>query len=108
GSGIALAAAMSGFRAYQIDISQDQLDRAETYQSRTLSRNVEKQRTSQEEADQAFSRIIRTTSMSEAQNADWAIEAAIENVDVKKKIFAQMKEVFHDEAVLATNKSSIS
>src|SRR5262249_32436851 len=108
GSGIALTAAMSGCRVSQIDISPEQLDKAKTYQSRTLSRSVEKQRMTQNDADLAFNRIARTTEMTEAAAADWASEAATENVDVKKKVFQAMRATFRDEAVLATNTSSIS
>lgn len=108
GSGIAMTAATSGLRAFQIDISQDQLDRAKAYHTKTLARNVEKQRMSQSEADEALGRIGYHTQMNDAADADFAIEAASENADTKKKLFWQMLEVFRDDVVLATNTSSIS
>ena len=108
GSGIALTAASSGFRVYQIDVSQYQLNRAQSYHKKTLARNVEKQRMSQLQADETLARITFHTDMSEARGADWAIEAATENAEVKKKIFAKMRETFPAPAVLATNTSSIS
>ena len=108
GGGIALTAATSGIKAFQIDISPKQLERAKAYHAKTLARSVEKQRMTQAEADEATGRINYTSDMAEAKDADWAIEAATENMDLKKKIFAQMLSTFGDNVVLATNTSSIS
>jgi 3-hydroxybutyryl-CoA dehydrogenase len=108
GSGIALTAAMAGVRAHQIDVSKDQLERARTYHTKTLSRNVEKQRMTQADADAAQKLISYHEKMSEAAEADFAVEAVSENFELKKKIFAQMLETFREAAVLATNTSSIS
>jgi 3-hydroxybutyryl-CoA dehydrogenase len=108
GSGIALTAAISGIRAYQIDISEDQLSRARAYHKKTLDRNVEKQRMARAQADDALSRITYHNDIEEASGADWAIEAATENVEIKKKLFQKMKATFDQRAVLASNTSSIS
>lgn len=108
GCGIALTAATNGIKAYQIDVSKDQLDRAKAYHEKTLSRNVQKERMTQEQADQAAGNISYHQDMSDAKDADWVIEAATENVELKKKIFKQMVETFSSNVVLATNTSSIS
>lgn len=108
GSGIAMTAAGCGIKAYQIDVSQDQLDRAMKYHSKTFGRNVEKGRMTQEQADASADHISYHTDMNEASDADWAVEAASEDVIIKKKIFWQMLEAFGENVVLATNTSSIS
>ncbi len=108
GSGISLVAATSGLKALQIDVSQQQLDRAKAYHQKTLARNVEKQRMTQADMDAALARISYLTKMDDAETADWAVEAATENPEIKKRIFVEMKEVFGPTAVLATNTSSIS
>lgn len=108
GCGIALTAATNGIKAYQIDIAKDQLDRAKAYHEKTLARNVSKERMNQEQADQAAGCISYHQDMADAKDADWAIEAATENVELKKKIFQQMLETFGNDVVLATNTSSIS
>ena len=108
GSGIALTAAMSGIRSYQIDVSTEQLDKARGYHAKTVARNVEKQRMSQAEADAVLKRITYHTNMKDAADADFAIEAVAENVELKKKVFWQMLETFREDVVLATNTSSIS
>ncbi len=108
GSGIALIAAKSGLATHQIDISPEQLDRARLYHRKTIDRDVEKQRLSRAEGDAALARIAYHLEMSGAVAAEFAVEAASENVEVKKKLFVRMAEVFADPVILATNTSSIS
>ncbi len=108
GSGIALTAATSGIHAVVVDISDDQLARAKSYHEKQASRAVSKERMTQEEADRALSHLSYVSAMSDASDADWAVEAATENIDVKKTIFKQMFETFGENVVLATNTSSIS
>ncbi len=108
GGGIALTAATSGIKAFQVDIVQEQLDRAKAYHEKTLARNVQKNRMTQAQADEAAARISYHQDMESAKDADWVVEAATENADLKKKIFQQMVDVFGNDVVLATNTSSIS
>ena len=108
GSGVALTVATSAMNAIVVDINETQLEAATAYHKKQLDRSVAKERMTQNEADEAQARIIYTTHMSEAFGADWAIEAATENVDIKKSIFLQMFETFRTDVVLATNTSSIS
>jgi 3-hydroxybutyryl-CoA dehydrogenase len=108
GSGIALTAATSGLQAVIVDISEDQLLRAKTYHEKQLARSVSKERMTQEETEKTIQRLSYATSTEEASDSDWAVEAATENIDVKKTIFKQMFETFRDDVVLATNTSSIS
>jgi 3-hydroxybutyryl-CoA dehydrogenase len=108
GSGIALTAATNGISSVVIDINEEQLGRAKSYHEKQLARAVSKERMTQEESDAAVSRLSYLTSMSDASDADWAVEAATENIDVKKSIFTQMRGTFGENVVLATNTSSIS
>jgi len=107
GSGIAYQAAITGIRAYQIDVIPEQLERAKSYHERTLARGVEKQRMTQGDADAARGRISYHSDMTHAEGADWGVEAASEDVALKKKICAQMRDVLAEGAVMATNTSSI-
>ncbi len=108
GGGIALTAAASGIKVYQIDVVQAQLERAKAYHEKTLARNVQKERMTQAQADEAAARISYHQDMTYAKDADWVVEAATENAALKKKIFEQMVDVFGNDVVLATNTSSIS
>ncbi|MFG0331436.1 MAG: 3-hydroxyacyl-CoA dehydrogenase family protein [Phycisphaerales bacterium] len=108
GSGIALTAAMAGLDAWQVDIAEPQLDRARASHTKILDRNVEKQRMTRDEADAASSRITYATSLADAKDADWAVEAVLENPELKKTIFREMQSTLRKDVVLATNTSSIS
>jgi len=108
GSGIALTAATHGIDAVIIDINKDQLSRAEAYHEKQCARAVSKERMTQTQSDEALARLSYVSLMSEASDAEWALEAATENVEIKKKIFTQMQDTFGNDVVLATNTSSIS
>ena len=108
GSGISLVAATSGISAFQVDVSADQLEKAKGYHSKVLSRSVEKGRMTEDEKTEALARITYCDDMKGAASADWAVEAATENPEVKARLFESMKATFPDHAVLATNTSSIS
>lgn len=108
GGGIALTAAQSGMRAFQIDVAQAQLDRAKQYHGKTLARLVEKQKLTQADADAVAGRISYHLDMKDAAGAEFTVEAASENIDLKKKIFKQMLSTFGPKVILATNTSSIS
>jgi 3-hydroxybutyryl-CoA dehydrogenase len=108
GSGIAITAAIAGVEVCQVDVSQEQLDRAKAYHEKTLARNVQKERMTQDEADAALGRICYCTEACRASESSFAIEAATENESLKKNIFASMADSFPADCVLATNTSSIS
>ena len=108
GSGISLTAATNGIHAVVVDINEVQLSKAKTYHEKQCARAVSKERMTQEESDVAVSKLSYVSSMQEAEGVDWAIEAATENVAIKKKLFIQMQDTFEDNIVLATNTSSIS
>jgi 3-hydroxybutyryl-CoA dehydrogenase len=108
GSGIALIAARAGLTVWQVDVAQAQLDRAAVYHRKTLDRDVEKGRCSRADADAALGRLSYVRGLPDGSGAQFAVEAATENVEVKRKIFLEMVEVLGPATVLATNTSSIS
>ncbi len=108
GSGIALTSALAGKKCTLIDVQAPQLENARSYHEKQLSKLVAKEKLTSEEASRAQLLLNYTTEMSDASSADWAIEAATENVEVKKKLFQLMRDTFGEDVVLATNTSSIS
>jgi len=108
GSGISLTAAQAGISAVQVDVQAPQIEVARAYHRKTLARAVEKGKLQQADADAVLARITYASSIAEAKDADWAVEAVSENADLKKKIFREMKATFGPDVVLATNTSSIS
>jgi len=107
GSGIAQVIATAGVDVILNDIKPEFLERGLTTINKNLSRDVEKGRKTEEEVAAILSRLHPTTDMAEAGDADLAIEAATENMEIKKQIFKQMDSVLPAGAILATNTSSL-
>lgn len=108
GHQISLAAALAGFKVSCTDISQEMLDKAAGFVKTYLPERVAKGRLTQEQADQANSNLSFTKSLEEAAgDADYIIEAAVEKLDVKRKLFADLDRIAPAQAILATNSSFI-
>ncbi|MDQ3927148.1 MAG: 3-hydroxybutyryl-CoA dehydrogenase [Actinomycetota bacterium] len=106
GSGIAQVAAQAGFTVHLADVEQEMIDQGLETIKKNLSRSVEKERISQEEMDEVMERIESGTEY--ASDADLAIEAVPETLEVKAEVFQALDEQLKDEAILASNTSSIS
>ena len=106
GSGIAQVAAQAGLAVHLADVEQEMVEQGLETIKKNLSRSVEKERISQEEMDEALARIESGTEY--ASDADLAIEAVPETIEVKAEVFQAMDEQLKDDAILATNTSSIS
>lgn len=109
GNGIAHVFAMHGHPVTLIDISQDALDKAMATISKNLDRMVAKDKLTQEQSEATVNNIICLTDMGTGvKSADLVIEAATENIDIKLKLFQSIDEHAPENAILATNTSSIS
>jgi 3-hydroxybutyryl-CoA dehydrogenase len=106
GSGIAQVAAQAGLAVHLADVEQEMVEQGLETIKKNLSRSVEKERISQEEMDEALARIESGTEY--ASDADLAIEAVPETIEVKAEVFRALDEQLKDDAILATNTSSIS
>jgi len=104
GSGIAQVAAVAGYDVTLVDVAPKQLDRARSSIEGSLAKLVEKGRVEPDAAEAALGRI---QTAGEPGPADLAIEAATEDVDLKLRIFADLDRAAGDNAVLASNTSSI-
>ena len=108
GSQIGLLCALAGYSATVTDIAQDALDRTETQLRQRMTRDIEKGRRSGADVDAAFGRLSFSTDLhAAAARADFVIEAAVEKLDVKRQLFADLDRVAPPHAILATNSSSI-
>ncbi|TXK87744.1 3-hydroxybutyryl-CoA dehydrogenase, partial [Parageobacillus sp. SY1] len=87
GSGIAQVCAMAGYDVFLHDISQQQLDKGLANIEKLLSRQVEKGKLTEEEKEATLSRLTPSTDLQNAAKADLVIEAVVENMDVKTKLF---------------------
>ncbi len=108
GNGIAHVAALAGYKVYLTDIDQGILDGAVQTIRRNLGRQVKKGRLSQEQADATMARISIGTSANPLGEAQLVVEAATENMELKKKIFQDLCEATPSDCILATNTSSLS
>ncbi len=108
GNGIAHVAATAGFSVRLTDISQAALDKAKSTIEKNLGRMVKKERISEADANTALGRILFSTDTSTIADAQLIVEAATENVDLKYKIFENIAQIASNDAILASNTSSIS
>ena len=108
GNGIAHVSARSGLEVILYDLEQRFLDRALSTISKNLDREVAKEKISSEDREAALARLTVTVDRDALAKADFFIEAATENLEVKLNVFRQVDEIIKPEAVLASNTSSIS
>jgi len=108
GNGIAHTAAASGFDVILIDVSEAILQRAVSTITSNLQRGVDKGKMTAEERDAIVGRIRAAGDLGAAAESDIVIEAIIENLDAKTKLFAELDSITRPECILASNTSSIS
>jgi 3-hydroxybutyryl-CoA dehydrogenase len=108
GSGIAYVTAQAGFPTRLYDLFPEQLGKAQAYHIKTLARAVEKGRLEQAEADAIGARVLYTKNLAEALfGADLAVEAAPEDIELKKALFAEMEQYVGTQTILGSNTSSL-
>lgn len=107
GSGIAQVCAMNGYEVYLHDLNEELVEKGRSGIKKQLQRQREKERMSEADADLFLRRIHPSTELSNAANADLIIEAAVENMDVKKNLFAKLDTYAPAHTILATNTSSL-
>ena len=108
GSGIAQVAATAGLRVTLCDVSEDLARRGLTAVERGLSRAIEKGKLDSAEKDTVLARIRASVDLSPAADSDMAVEAVVENVDVKRDVFRRLDALLAPGAIIASNTSSIS
>ncbi|KGK85476.1 3-hydroxyacyl-CoA dehydrogenase [Desulfosporosinus sp. HMP52] len=108
GHQIAVCCALAGYKVTCTDISQEMLDKAEAFAKSYLPERVAKGKLTQEKADMALGKLRFTSSLEEAAgDADYIIEAAVEKMAIKRKLFADLDRIAPPHAILATNSSYI-
>lgn len=107
GSGIAQVIAQAGIEVILQDLKDDFVNRGIEAISKNLARQVEKNRLSEEERDAILLRIQTSTDVADAKDVEMVIEAAVENMEIKKNIFARLDGLAPEHAILATNTSSL-
>ncbi|MCH2421068.1 MAG: 3-hydroxybutyryl-CoA dehydrogenase [Candidatus Poseidoniia archaeon] len=107
GAGIAQVCAAISKKVILCDIKQEFVDNGLKTINRNLGRSVTKERIDQEDMDMTLANIQTTLELSDLSECDIVIEAIVENVDIKKILFQDLGKSCKDEAILASNTSSI-
>ncbi len=108
GSGITEVVISAGFRALMRDISPEALEKGKKRITTDLERRVQKGKITAEEQKEILGRLSTTTQLEDFKNCDLVIEAATEQIPLKKEIFQALDGVTRKEVILASNTSSIS
>src|SRR5436853_1949613 len=108
GAGIAQVCLQGGVEVVGREVSAELGEQAAGRIGHFLTRAVEKGRMEQAERDAAMARLRLTTDLSDLAGCDLVVEAAFEDLDVKRELFAELDGVVDADAILATNTSALS
>jgi len=108
GAGIAQVSAQNGHTTTVVDTSQETLDRASAKLLATLDKLKAKGKFSEAEAENIIANIQWTTDLKELADANFVIEAIIENLKIKKSLFKDLESIVSNDCILASNTSSLS
>ncbi len=108
GAGIAEVFARNGFKVVGVERDDEQLARGKAHVEHSTGRAVARGKLSEDEQRALVDRIAFTTSMAEVADCDLVVEAVVERLDLKRQVFAELDGIVRDDAVLATNTSSLS
>lgn len=108
GAGIAESAALAGLSAVMVDVQDAALARGRETIEKDLERRVRRGRLSEDQRDEVLGRISTATSLEACADVQLVIEAIVENLEIKQKVFSDLEGIVPDVAVLATNTSSLS
>jgi 3-hydroxybutyryl-CoA dehydrogenase len=108
GGGIAQLCSQKGIEAIITDINLEVAEKGKARLEKGLSKRVEKGKITEADKEDILSRISVAGDLSPASSVDLVIESAVEDLDVKKKIFAELDRIAPPEVILATNTTSLS
>lgn len=108
GAGIVQAFAQKGYEVIVRDIKDEFVERGISGINKGLTKLVAKGKMTEEDKEDILSRITGTTDLALAEDCDLVIEAAVENMEIKKTIFAELDGICKESTILASNTSSLS
>ncbi len=108
GNGIAHIAAATGYQVILIDIKDEFLERAIKTITKNCDRLIKKERLTEEQKNELLSNIRTSTDLNAASDADFVVEAATENEQLKRELFQKLDNICGEGVIIATNTSSIS
>lgn len=108
GSGICSVSALSGFKTYINDISEEAITKAKASIVKGYDKLVEKGKITAENRSAAVENLIAAPSLEKLADCDFIIEAALESMELKKELYTYLDDLVKPDAILATNTSSFS
>jgi 3-hydroxybutyryl-CoA dehydrogenase len=108
GNGIAQVFAQHGFTVRLVDVAQPMLDRARATIEKSLGRFVEKGKLTAGDRDAALGRLSTATALEQLADADYVVEAIVEDATAKRALFASLDTMTRPDVILSSNTSSIS
>lgn len=108
GGGIAQVLAVAGVKVHMLDVNTDAVNRGLETIKKSLAKFVEKKKLTPEQQQAALGNLATGTDYDALSSAQFVIEAATENLEIKNAIFAKLDKICSEDAILATNTSSIS
>lgn len=108
GSGIAQVAATAGCKVKLYDTNQAALDKAKANLEKILARLIEKGRIDSDEKNRIQSNIIYVDDLKALSDSNLTIEAIIESLEIKKKVFSELESYVSEDCIIASNTSSLS
>jgi 3-hydroxybutyryl-CoA dehydrogenase len=108
GSGIAQVAATSGCQVKLFDLNNDALIKSKISLEKVLNRLIEKQRIDIAEKNRIQNNIFYVNTLTDLSDSDLVIEAIVENLEVKRKVFSELETLVSETTILASNTSSLS
>ena len=108
GSGIALVAATAGCNVKLFDLNQQALDKAKVALEKIMLRLVDKGRITSEEKQRIQSHITYVNSLKDLADSDMTIEAIVEDLNIKMKVFQELEGYVSSDCIIASNTSSLS
>jgi 3-hydroxybutyryl-CoA dehydrogenase len=108
GAGIAEVFARNGYAVVGVEQSDEALARGRQYLEHSTGRAVKREKMTTDEQAELLGRITFTTALKDLTDADFVVEAVVESMEIKKAIFRELDGIVSNEAILATNTSSLS
>ncbi|TNE33581.1 MAG: 3-hydroxyacyl-CoA dehydrogenase [Alphaproteobacteria bacterium] len=107
GRGIAQVSVTGGMKVVFFDAAEGAAEKGRDFIASMINRNVEKGRMEKAEAEAALKRLSIGASIGDFTDCDLVVEAIVENIDIKKKVFNQIEEVVREDTIIVSNTSSI-
>ena len=107
GGGIAQVMAQTGHKTYLNDVNIDIVNSRLAFIEKLLTKDVSKGKITEEQKTAAMANLIPSTDVNDAADCDLVVEAIVENMDIKAKVFKQLDEICKPSCILASNTSSL-